>query len=499
MEHSNHFELNKGQQYAYDQIMDFVKDETSQVFILRGYAGTGKTTLMKRIIQTFVEQSLNFKLLASTGRAAKILSDLTGYPASTVHGEIYSFDDLNVELEVLAKDREKDKEDRAQDLFLQFELKSHNYEEEGPYVYIIDEASMISDNKVMTTSQARFGSGRLLADLFESDWKGKFIFVGDQCQLPPINQEISPALSAGYIARTFQKNVKEAELTQIMRQQGGNDIPVAASKLRNLYLQPQPWQWAKFPLRGYAHIHLLNSQAELYSRYIDNVKRSGYESCTLICKTNRQCDNVTGFVRPALLEGTSSELKVGDILLVTQNNLISGLMNGDLVVVEEIGEACFSQEQSAVNPPKGFAGAFHLRKGGLSFLYVTVRDLYRKKRYTQYLVEDVLYQNATNITPEQNRNLFIDFYYRMKDRNIHQKSKEFKQEMRQDPFLNALRCTWGYALTCHKSQGGEWDTVYLDLPRSIGKMEKPAVYQWMYTAMTRASKDLYLVYDFYVM
>lgn len=498
MEHNN-LQLNKGQQYAYDQIMDFVANDTSQVFILRGYAGTGKTTLMKRIIQAFAEQSVNFRLLASTGRAAKILSDLTGYAASTVHSEIYSFGDLNVELEVLAKDREKDKEDKSQDLFLQFELKLHKYEEVEPCVYIIDEASMISDNKVMTNSQARFGSGRLLADLFESDKNGKYIFVGDQCQLPPINQDISPALSTGYIARTFQKDVKEAELTQIMRQQGDNDIPVAASKLRNLYLRPQPWQWAKFPLRGYAHIHLLSSQAELYSRYIDNVKRGGYESCTLICKTNRQCDNVTGFVRPALLAGTSSELKVGDILLVTQNNLISGLMNGDLVVVEEIGESCFSQGQSVGNPPDGFAGAFHLRKGGLSFLYVTVRDLYRKRRYTQYLVEDVLYQNTTNITPEQNRNLFIDFYYRMKDRNIHQKSKEFKQEMCRDPFLNALRCTWGYALTCHKAQGGEWDTVYLDLPRNIGKMDKPAVYQWIYTAMTRASKDLYLVNDFYVM
>lgn len=498
MEH-NDLKLNNGQQYAYNQIMDFATDETSQVFILRGYAGTGKTTLMKHIIKAFTERSFNFKLLASTGRAAKILSDLTGTIASTVHGEIYRFDGLNLELEELVKDREKEKLDRSQELFLQFELNFRKDESDGTFIYIIDESSMISDKKMLGSSQARFGSGRLLADLLESDSTGKFLFVGDQCQLPPINQEISPALSADYIKHTFGKDVREAELTQIMRQRGTNDIPVAASKLRNLYVHPQPWQWAKFPLRGYAHIHLLQSQAELYSRYIENVKRSGYESCTLICRTNRQCNDVTHLVRPSLLASTSYVLQVGDILLVTQNNLISGLMNGDLVVVEEIGRNCMDNGENTEDCLKDVGGAFRLRKGGLNFLYVTVRDLYRKKTYSQYLVEDVLYQNSANITAEQNRNLFIDFYYRMRDRGIKQNMDEFRQEMYKDPFLNALRCSWGYALTCHKAQGGEWDTVYLDLPRNIGKMEKPAVYQWMYTAMTRASKDLYIVNDFYVM
>ena len=125
--------------------------------------------------------------------------------------------------------------------------------------------------------------------------------------------------------------------------------------------------------------------------------------------------------------------------------------------------------------------------------------LFTGRLYVQYVLETFLYQNTLNVTPEQHKELFVDFYRRMKTKGIRQNSPEFRMRMYSDPFLNALRCTWGYALTCHKSQGGEWNRVYLDLSRNIGKMDKPQVYQWMYTAVTRAKCDLYVVNDFYLM
>ena len=139
------------------------------------------------------------------------------------------------------------------------------------------------------------------------------------------------------------------------------------------------------------------------------------------------------------------------------------------------------------------------RRAGLTFLHVKVKELFTGQSYAQLLISDVLYGNLTNITQAQQKELFIDFYYRMKAKGIKQKSLLFKQQMMEDPYLNALRTVYGYSLTCHKSQGGEWDYVFLDIARSVPGMQKPYVYQWMYTAMTRARKELYVVQDFWVM
>lgn len=193
-------------------------------------------------------------------------------------------------------------------------------------------------------------------------------------------------------------------------------------------------------------------------------------------------------------------LSKGDLLLVTQNNLISGLLNGDLVEVEEIGR--------------------REKRAGLTFLYVSVKELQSRKVYSQYLIEEILYTNRTNLSQEQQKTLFIDYYYRMKEKFDARNSKskqagrpsnqeeekkqkiqnteEFRDGLQKDPYLNALRAVYGFALTCHKAQGGEWDYVYLDIPRYFSNQAKPYVYQWIYTAMTRAKKELYLVDDFWV-
>jgi superfamily I DNA/RNA helicase len=235
------------------------------------------------------------------------------------------------------------------------------------------------------------------------------------------------------------------------------------------------------------------------SAYIDRTKKVGYENSTLICYSNRQCSELTKFLRPAFGLNMPT-LSKGDLLLVTQNNLISGLLNGDLVEVEEIGR--------------------REKRAGLTFLYVSVKELQSRKVYSQYLIEEILYTNRTNLSQEQQKTLFIDYYYRMKEKFDARNSKskqagrpsnqeeekkqkiqnteEFKEGLQKDPYLNALRAVYGFALTCHKSQGGEWDYVYLDIPRYFPQEAKPYVYQWIYTAMTRAKKELYIVDDFWV-
>ena len=130
---------------------------------------------------------------------------------------------------------------------------------------------------------------------------------------------------------------------------------------------------------------------------------------------------------------------------------------------------------------------------------VSVMELFTKKVYSQLIITDILYSNHINLSQEQQKELFIDFYIRMKKEGIKQNTLEFNDKMLTDPYLNALRCVYGYAITCHKSQGGEWDNVYIDIPRNFALQPKPFVYQWMYTAMTRAKKNLFVVDDFYIM
>ena len=471
--------LTKSQANALDRFKQFISDSSAKVFILKGYAGTGKTTLVRRFIKELEESGQLYSLLASTGRAAKILANVTGGETKTVHSEIYKFTKLSQDLEQLAKKQEQVIADETGQLYLNFELMPKD-KSETPFVnyYIIDEASMVSDARDRNATQAIFGSGKLLNDLLNYDDMGKFIFVGDICQLPPVSQSFSPALDANYFLSHYRIKAYECELTQIMRQSGDNDIVLSAQQLRRLYHNPPMQQkWAKFPLKGYNNIHILHSQTELINRYVECVRKGGFNSATMLCLENRQSTQTTQLLRP-IFGHRSTMLEKGDLLLITQNNLITDLMNGDLVVVEDVGAQTY--------------------RAGLTFINVKVKELFTGRTVSHLLISEVLYSNATNISQADHRSLYIDFYYRMKEKGVKQDSEQFNRAMMQDLYLNALRAVFGYVLTCHKSQGGEWDNVFIDIPRKFSAMTKPYVYQWFYTAMTRARKELYVVYDFWV-
>lgn len=469
------FTLKPQQKKVFEALRHFTKDESNKVFILRGYAGTGKTSLMSGLIKWMDENEIQYNLLASTGRASKILSDKTKVKAKTIHSHLYVFNDISDDLEELSKQKKTLGKDDSGQLSLLFELRC--VDKKAGQLYIIDEASMISDIKEKSTSFARFGSGELLNDLINSDINGKYIFVGDPAQLPPVNQSFSPALSKEYINNKFRCDVVEFELTEIVRQESENGIIAASMNLRKLYTTNPQVKFANFLFKIYPDIHLHNSHTSLLNAYIDNIKKHGFEHSTLICQMNKYCSEINKYVRN-VLQKDEEWVEEGDLLMVTQNNYLTDLVNGDIVKVLQTGETEY--------------------RCGLSFKKVEIQELASNKIYTIPLIENILYSVNTNLDSVQNKELMIDYYFRMKALGIQQKDHQFKEKMLYDPYLNALKAVYGYALTCHKSQGGEWEEVFLYLDNKIHGIPKPSIYQWMYTAITRAKTKIHIVNDWFI-
>jgi ATP-dependent exoDNAse (exonuclease V) alpha subunit len=469
------FKLKPQQGYAFNLILDFVKDSSKKVFILKGYAGTGKTTLMSGLIKYLNKEEIKFSLLATTGRAAKILSNKTKTTANTIHSHIYVFNELSDDLEKMSNLLDNLAVDDKGQISLVFGLRSFNSTDEK--IYIIDESSMVSNTVDKTSSFAEFGSGDLLNDILNFDEKGRFIFVGDPCQLPPINQVNSPALSKEYIESKYGFDVISFELTEIVRQKKTNGIIEASNKIRAAHALNPSVKWADLPLRGHNNIHLHSSHINLLNKYIEHLKAKGFDEATMICQTNKHCTELNKIIRNNLY-GNVNRLVEGDLLMVTQNNYVSTLVNGDQVIIKKIGQ----QEYRC----------------GLSFLQVEVEELVSKKVFSLLLIEDILYSAGTNLNNKQHKDLMIDFFKRMQKKGIMQKDKKFKENMLTDAYLNALKAVYGYAITCHKSQGGEWEEVFLYLDNKIHGIPKPGIYQWWYTAITRAKNNLHIVNDWFI-
>lgn len=478
--------LNTAQENAFQKLKEFTQSPTSKVFILTGYAGTGKSTLMKQYVKwleskgyvndNVVENEYRkrvtcgmrktppvnyYNLWASTGRAAKILRDKVGHMAETVHSGIYFLAEL---LEIKEKNAAMEYDGQ---FVLGFDLSPAN--KQGS-VYIIDEASMVGDTADPNPAQAIYGTGKLLTDLLNHAQTGKVVFVGDNYQLPPVQSEESPALSESYLKSKFGVHVKSAFLDEIMRQDKDNDLVVAANEIRKLADVQSRAKWAKYPLRGYNNINLLWSKEALLSAYVAKLKRDGYNSAVLISGTNKGRNELAQYVRNAM-GFRDPHLEVGELLMVVQNNHPSGLMNGDFVVVKSIKQ--------------------RRKRANLTFLEVEVEELVSNRAYTSLLIENLLYSNHANLDKVEQNGLFRDFVERECAKGITDRGSErFNDDLRKDEYLNALRTVYGYAVTCHKSQGGEWDEVYVDMG---WKRQMRSAYQWLYTAMTRAKNTLYLV------
>ena len=479
--------LTTSQENVLKQLLAFVNNSTNRVFILKGYAGTGKTTLMRYLIQELERIQKDYRLLASTGRAAKVLANLSNRngSTSTIHAMVYSFNGLSKEYD----EKEEPVVDKDGQLFLVFEPTKLDEREVPETIYIIDEASMVSDVVTKNITQAKFGEGRLLKELLDYDKRpeSKFIFVGDPCQLPPIEEYYSPALMKDYFQETFRMNAQDAQLTEIMRQKGTCDIIDASKLIRGLYNQAPNYisvygsqrLWGFLPFRQYKDIQLHPNLESMIDDYVRKVKSDGLNSAICICRSNNACSKLSATIREKL-GFAHGRIQVGDLLMVIQNNIPTGLMNGDMITIEELGPVTQT-------------------RAGLTFREVTVKELFTQKSVKTLIIEEIVNQSRLNLDSAQQQALFIDFIIRMRDIGITQKeSRRFNHAMFNDPYLNALRCVYGYAVTCHKSQGGEWEDVYVHVPRNITLNPIKETYQWIYTSMTRAKNTLHMVDDFFI-
>lgn len=479
--------LRKSQKPVLLQIESFISNSPDRIFILKGYAGTGKTTLMRFLIEHLQKYNYSYRLLASTGRAAKVLSNITDAygNVSTIHKLIYKYGGLNKDL----SDLKASTADEYGQLYLNFTFSEVDEEENPETIYIIDESSMVSDKKDTFITQAKFGTGKLLTDLLNYDKreKSKFIFVGDPCQLPPIREYSSPALSKEYFEKTFGMHAQEAQLTEIVRMDEGNSLIQVSEKIRSLYANaPEDKSayafnrvWGKLPLGNNKNIILHATEVDMMQDYFQKIKGKKYDRAIYICRSNGKCKYVSENIRKDL--GFEGLLSPGDLLLVIQNNYSTGLMNGDMVEVQEVSSVTKTIAQ-------------------LTFRQVKVKELYSGNTYTTLIIDEILTQNHLNLDSDQMTRLYIDFMMRMKRMGITQKKdpQKFQDAILHDPYLNALRCVYGYAVTCHKAQGGEWDEVYVEIPRNLTLNPTKETYQWIYTAMTRTKSKLHVVNDFYI-
>lgn len=460
-------QLTTHQSQAFDRIKAFIQDDHQKVYVLKGYAGTGKTTLVKFLLDWMQDHSDRQPvLLASTGRAAKVLAAKAMCEANTVHSHIYSFDVLEEQ-----HPASQSAEGTGQ-LTLNFELKT------GPadrkVLYVVDEASMLSHLANDQNTLTKFGSGNLLLDLFQFAGNNKILFVGDPVQLPPVagDNPFSPALDAAFLERHFKKTSGEVELREIMRQREGHSILELATRLRNIVIEKTEPDWESVLTMEAPYIYRHFSGQRMVDAYLRQVGPD-WDKAIILTHSNKQAFYLNDTVRRTIFKGEPPHhLKEGELLMVTQNSYYVPLSNGDQVLVRSI-------------KPAG-------KRAGFFFLEVEVEAVFNRAIYKTLLIHDFLFKPEANLDPEKQRALLIDFDKRARDQGLRRNSKPYKDAMLTDPYLNALRAKFGYVVTCHKAQGGEWPSVFINLSETIGHLDRETRFRWLYTAVTRAQESLNL-------
>lgn len=459
--------LNTKQQKVFDHLKEFIKkDYPIDTIILNGYAGTGKTLLVQEFASYLQKKKIKFSLLATTGRAAAVLRGKTDFPTSTIHGALYKFSKVDGDSDDIAIDAKPDEYGQMKLLFEPAELL------EEDCIYIIDEASMLASESSDDSSFAIFGTGSLLPDLLHAIGRNKIILVGDPAQLPPVFQDASPAFDIKWL-ETYNRKVERYFLEEIMRTDKDNDILIVAEEVRKNIGKESFSKWIKLPALNRNNCKVLPDANTVFLEYYSYFLQFGPEGAIGIAHSNKACNHLNQFFRRRLYPNRNNLLEVGEILMVTQNNYLIPLVNGDFIKVLNIGEIS--------------------EKCNLRFQNVKIEHLVSGNIYEIKLALDPLSQYVSNLSTDQQRNLMIDFSKRMRKKGIKANSNFYKDAMQKDVYLNSLRATYGYVITCHKSQGGEWENVFLFLDKGMyGYMSQDYMRKWWYTAITRAKKYLFL-------
>ena len=443
------------QENALKLLADFLlSPDSDEVFLLKGYAGTGKTSLVSALVKTLDELKQKCILLAPTGRAAKVFSHYAGHTAYTIHRRIY---------------RQRSFSNELDNFTMNVNLHQHT-------LFIVDEASMISNEGL---SGNLFGSGRLLDDLIQYVYGGqgcRLILVGDTAQLPPVGEEESPALSAD-VLKGYGLSVTEQVLTQVVRQKLDSGILYNATELRIQMGGDCFGMMPRICTEGFPDVRRITG-ADLIETINTCYDQAGMDETIIICRSNKRANLYNNGIRNTILY-REDELNTGDILMVAKNNYFWGtdvkeldfIANGDIAEVRRVRR---------IHEMYGFRFADVL----LSFPDYGDIELETK------VLLDTLHSDSPALTKEESDRLF---YAVLEDYQDIPTKRERMKKMKADPWYNALQVKYAYAVTCHKAQGGQWKRVFIDQGYIAEDMLTPDYYRWLYTAFTRATETLYLV------
>lgn len=443
------------QEKAIKCIADFLfKPENDTLLLLKGYAGTGKTTLIGAVVRTLSEMRAGYVLMASTGRAAKVFSRYSGFSAYTIHKKIYRQKSFSNDLD-------------------NFSLNDNLHKNT---LFIVDEASMISNDGL---SGASFGSGRLLDDLIEYVYAGqgcRLLIIGDDAQLPPVGEDESPALSAEVLSG-YGLDVTECILTEVIRYSGRNGILSNATMLRERMAADDIYDLPVLSLKGYEDISSIPG-SELIEAINSSYNEVGMDETMVICRSNKRAYLYNKGIRNTILY-REEELSTGDILMIAKNNYhwtadckeMDFIANGDIAVVRRVRR---TQEM------------YGFRFADVVLSFPDHNDI----EFELKILLDTLHSDYPSLSKEDSDRLFNAV---MEDYSDITNKKERMKKLKEDSFYNALQVKYAYAVTCHKAQGGQWKRIFIDQGYITEDTFTPDYYRWLYTALTRASEKLYLV------
>ena len=448
------FEPTDGQAIVLYHLSAFLlSQKENPTYVLKGYAGTGKTTLVKTLVKTLPYIGMRYVLMAPTGRAAKVLSSYTGQNASTIHRRIYqamTFPDGSIRIA------------RAENKFKNA-------------LFIVDEASMIGEQK-------EFGGSSLLDDLLGYVFSGencRLLLIGDTAQLPPVGSNESPALDCEYLKSEFPITAATYELTEVKRQALESGILYNATDIRQLLSQNlYEYELPIFHLQGFHDIERI--EPETFEEMLHNAFANMSDNeAVIICKSNKRANMFNQAIRGRILN-IEGEMATGDKLMVVKNNYywtegnpdINFIANGDMAEIRKI---------------KHFDEMYGFRFADVELSFTDYPDA---PNVEAKILLDTLNSNSPSLTEDENRRLFAAIEEDYMD--IPNRKQRYK-EMRKNPWFNALQVKFAYALTCHKTQGGQWNSVFID--SSLNQKETLDVedLRWIYTALTRAQERVYFV------
>lgn len=427
---------------------------SDEVFLLRGYAGTGKTSLLGTLVRLLDTIEQKVILMAPTGRAAKVFAHYAGHPAYTIHKKIY---------------RQRVFSGEEGNYLLADNLHQHT-------LFIVDESSMIANDGL---SGATFGSGRLLDDLIQYVYAGqgcRLLLTGDTAQLPPVGETESPALSDDIMA-AYGLTVHAFDLTQVVRQTESSGILWNATRLRRLIADNEVWNFPRMRLSGFADIRHItgNELIEALETAYDQV---GLDETMVICRSNKRANIYNNGIRNRILY-REEELGSGDVVMIAKNNYhwaaeykeLDFIANGEIAIVRRV-----RREREVY---------------GFRFADVTLTlPDHDDFEIEATLLLDTLQSDAPALTHEQSEHLYLSVLEDYADIPL---KRDRMKKLKIDPYFNALQVKYAYAITCHKAQGGQWQRVFLDQGYVTEEMLSPDYFRWLYTAFTRATETLYLV------